>query len=71
MYTVNNGQPDALYVNGQEVAFPPALASFIGLLADHRNLAHEALLPWQDNAEALGWLAEQLAFGYWFLDQDE
>ncbi|MDI1302978.1 MAG: cupin domain-containing protein [bacterium] len=71
VYTVNNGQPDLLYVNGQEVAFPPALASLVGLLADHRRLAHEALLPWQDNAQALSWLAEQLALGYWFLDQDE
>jgi len=71
VYTVTDGIPDALYVNGQEVSFPPELANFIRLLADHRHLNGETFSPWQDSAEALSWLAEQLALGYWFLDQDE
>lgn len=71
VYTANHGVTDALYINGQDVAFPAPLANFVSLLTDHRRLTQAQLLPWQDNADALCWLIEQLALGYWFLDQDE
>lgn len=71
VYTLSNGLPDALYINGQEVSFPAELAELMRLLADQRRLSRELISPWQDNAQALSWLAEQLALGYWFLDQDK
>lgn len=71
LYTQVDGRPDALYINGQEVDFPEALTDFICLLADHRRLDAQALSPWLSNDEALIWLADQLAMGYWFLDDAE
>lgn len=71
LYTQVDGKPDALYINGQEVDFPEALTDFVSLLADHRRLDAEALKPWLANDDALIWLADQLAMGYWFLDEAE
>ncbi len=68
LYTLQDGKPDGLFINGQEVEFPIAITDFVRLLADNRQLEAEALASWQDNDEALLWLAEQLALGYWFLD---
>jgi 50S ribosomal protein L16 3-hydroxylase len=68
LYTVAGARATALYINGEETAFPPRLEGFVRLLADHRRLDAGMLAPWQDDDEALGWLAEQLAVGYWFLD---
>jgi 50S ribosomal protein L16 3-hydroxylase len=62
---------EALYINGMEVDFPAELADFIQLLADSRHLNNEQLSLWKNNADALSWLTEQIALGYWFLDQDE
>ncbi|HEX6591120.1 MAG TPA: winged helix domain-containing protein, partial [Moraxellaceae bacterium] len=71
LYTLRDGQPDALFINGQEIDFPPALAGFVKLLADHRRLEAAALSAWTGHEEAMEWLAEQLALGYWFLDSAE
>lgn len=71
LYTIRDGQPDALFINGQDVDFPATLAGFVKLLADHRRLPAEALSAWTGSEEAMEWLAEQLALGYWFLDSAE
>lgn len=68
VYTVADGQPADLYINGQPVDFPTSLTVFVQLLADHRHLDNTPLQAWLGNDEALSWLAEQLACGYWFLD---
>ncbi len=71
LYTVKNGEPDALFINGQDVEFPATLAAFVQFLANQRNLDAAGLGDWLANDEALAWLAEQLAIGYWFLDSEE
>jgi 50S ribosomal protein L16 3-hydroxylase len=67
LYTVQDGKPDALFINGEKVEFPPSISDFVGLLADHRHLDAAVLANWPDNDEALLWLTEQLELGYWFL----
>jgi len=71
LYTQEDGKPDALYINGQDVDFPEALTDFVQLLADHRHLDANALSPWLADDDAMIWLADQLAMGYWFLDGEE
>ena len=71
LYTLHDGAPDALYINGQETHFAPALGQFVKLLADHRHLDAAGLSPWQDDEDAMGWLAEQMTLGHWFLDCEE
>ncbi|MGH8491862.1 MAG: JmjC domain-containing protein [Moraxellaceae bacterium] len=68
LYTQRDGRADVLYINGEEVDFPEALTDFVQLLADHRHLNAAALSAWLGNDDALIWLADQLAMGYWFLD---
>lgn len=68
LYTQVDGKPDALYINGQEVDLPEALTDFVRVLADHRHLEAAALSPWLTDDDAMIWLADQLAMGYWFLD---
>lgn len=71
LYTLQGDTPDALFINGQEVEFPPSITDFVRLLADHRQVDASALGNWQANDEAMLWLTEQLELGYWFLDAAE
>lgn len=71
IYTVCYGVPSALYINGQDMPFPAQFAPLVQLLADHRQLTGQALTEWKNNDEALVWLAEQLAMGFWFFEGDE
>lgn len=71
LYTLQDGKPEALFINGQEVEFPESITDFIRLLADHRQLDSAALAKWLGHDEAMHWLAEQLELGYWFLDSAE
>lgn len=71
LYTRRDGAVHELFINGQKEWFPPAQAAFVQLLADHRRLVAEQLLPWLDHEEAAHWLADQMASGIWFLDADE
>ncbi|MDQ8038175.1 MAG: cupin domain-containing protein [Pedobacter sp.] len=70
LYTVQDDSP-ALFINGQEVDFPAGITDFVLLLANHRQLAAAELKDWLEHGEALPWLVEQLAVGYWFLDSIE
>jgi 50S ribosomal protein L16 3-hydroxylase len=71
LYTLKDGQPDELFINGQKEWFPPAQAGFVQLLADQRRLTADQLAPFLANEDALHWLADQMASGFWFLDADE
>ncbi|MCD6061699.1 MAG: hypothetical protein K0S16_2010 [Moraxellaceae bacterium] len=71
LYTLKDGRPDELFVNGRKEWFPPALVDFVQLLADQRQLAADQLAPWLADEDALHWLADQMASGHWFLDSDE
>lgn len=68
LYTVRDGLPDQLYVNGQLIGFPAHLAVLVQKLADQRCLTAEDLAPWQEDAEALHWLHEQVTEGHWFVE---
>lgn len=70
LYTVQDGQVHELFINGQKEWYPPTLAAFVTLLADHRLLDAGQLAPWLEGDEALQWLADQMASGFWFLDAD-
>lgn len=71
LYTVQDGQVHELFINGQKEWYPPELTAFVALLADHRLLDAGQLAPWLEGDEALQWLADQMASGFWFLDADE
>lgn len=71
VYTLTCELPAALFINGQEVPFPTQLAPLVQLLADARLITGSALRPWQDDNDALIWLADQLAMGYWFFEDTE
>lgn len=71
LYTLENGKAAALFINGQQEEFPPRLADLVMLLADQRHLTADQLAPWLKDDEALHWLADQIANGFWFLDADE
>lgn len=68
LYTAVDGQPDALFVNGLACEFPPRLAPLVQQMADSRRLGWADLAAWHDDADALDWMAGQLALGHWFLD---
>ncbi len=70
LYTLQDGRLDELFINGRKEWFPPAQADFVQLLADRRRLTADQLAPWLANADALHWLADQMAGGFWFLDAD-
>lgn len=71
LYTLRDKQPHELFINGQKEWFPPALAAFVQLLADQRLLTADQLAPWLADTDALHWLADQMASGFWFLDADD
>lgn len=68
IYTLTEGQPAALFINGEEMPFPPRLAPLVALLANHRLISSEQLTAWHSDEEALTWLAEQIAMGFWFFE---
>jgi 50S ribosomal protein L16 3-hydroxylase len=71
IYTVKDGVLHELFINGQKEWFPPAAATLVRLLADQRRVAADQLGAWLDNADAVHWLADQMASGHWFLDSDD
>lgn len=60
-----------LFINGEHVEFPARLTDFVRLLADHRRLDGTALAAWREDDDALQWLSDQMAAGFWFLDAGE
>lgn len=71
LYTLAGELPSALFINGQEVPFPKKLAPLVQLLSDARQITGHSLQAWQNDDEALIWLADQLAMGYWFFEGTE
>ncbi|MDF2445198.1 MAG: hypothetical protein K0S46_434 [Moraxellaceae bacterium] len=71
LYSLQDDQPAELFINGQKEWFPPTLAAFVKLLADRRRLTADELAPWLSDQDALHWLADQMASGFWFLEADE
>lgn len=71
LYTLNQNSVAALFINGQEVPFSEEHSAFIQLLADNRRIEAKSLEAWLNNDEALIWLADQLAMGHWFFEEDE
>lgn len=68
LYTERDGLPEQLFVNGQAIDFPGHLAPLVQKLADQRCMTAEDLAPWQDDAEALHWIHEQVTEGHWFVE---